>query len=245
MSLTTLKMSSDNILAALPDELLGRILFSGYLEPSWHCHIGLILVNRKFLELGRRYIPFCISRERISIHPTTHAKIQLDTLGICKFASNLVYLDLSFCDNINYSSPELGSMVQGLNGTLRALSLRGSKVPDAFLVAVVSKLTNLRFLNVSQNLRVCKELVTDEGALHLANLKSLKWLNLSSTNITDQTVVALQQNLLFLEHFEVFGCTNLTDHSLQVMSRWKLHTLDISACRLMTTSGVALLSDPR
>jgi len=245
MSVPAAKLSTDNMLVALPEVLIGRILFSGYLPTTWTYTIGLMLVCKKFEELGHTYIAIVNNRDRFVYHAKTQRKVFLSVLGIGKFALNLVYLDMSFCSNVDYSDEKVVEMFRQLKPTLRGLSLRDSRVCDSSLVAAVAELTNLRYLNISQGARADKELVTNVGGLALTELRHLKWLNMSMTLITDETIVALQKNCPQMEHLELFGCPQLTDVTLQVLMLWKLQELDISNNQNFTIQGIKSLCDAR
>lgn len=238
------KIQPKNVLSFLADDLIGRILFSGYLSKSWYSTICLVLVCKKFKDVGKTYIAYVKNKHRIEVNARTLQISELSVLGIGRIAPHLVYLDLSFSDNIAYNA-QLGSMLVSLGHSLRGLSLRCTKVDNAFLSTYVSQLSLLKFLDVSQGCTADKALVTDLGALPLANLKSLKWLNLSMCNITDATIVALSKSAPLLEHLALYGCSALTDASLKAVTSWKLHTLDVSNCALLTLEGLEYLVDPR
>lgn len=239
------RLSTDNLLVALPEVLIGRILFSGYLPTTWTSIIGLMLVCKKFEELGHTYIAVVHNTDRFVFHAKTQRPVFLSVLGIEKIARNLVYLDLSFCTNIDYSDEKVANVFHQLKSTLRGLSLRGSRVTDAFLVAAIAELTNLRYLNISQKDKADKELVTDFGGMALSKLKYLKWLNISMTLITDETIIALQGSCPQMEHLDLFGCVRLTDAALQALMLWKLRELDISNNPRFTLQGIKSLCVPR
>lgn len=238
------RLTPKNILSYLPDDLIGRILFSGYLNKLWYNTICLVLVCKKFKEVGRTYIAYIKSTHMITMDAETLKTTELEVLGIGRIAPNLVYLDLSFCKIIQFDG-DAGAMLLTLRHTLRGLSLRGTKVDDAFLGAYISQLSGLRFLDISKKKSMDKELVTDLGVLPLVYLKNLKWLNLSMCNITDMSISALCASVLHMEHIALFSCRALTDASLKVISTWKLHTLDISNCAKLTLSGLSFLINPR
>jgi len=240
----TQRASSDTLLS-LPEDLVGRILFSGYLPISWWSTVNLVLVCKKFKELGNKYIASVVNKERFVFDPFTQKPVFLGVLDIDKYAKNLVYLDLSFCADLDYTNPELVEMILGLKTTLRSLSLRGARSCNEFLVSTVPYLEHLRYLNLSQTLVVDKGLITDYGALQLAKLKNLRWLNLSMTLITDVTIVELQRNCPHIEHLDLFGCSDLTDASLLAICKWKLQVLDISACTKLTYKGFEQFCLPR
>lgn len=241
----TAKLSTDNILVALPEVLIGRILFSGYLPTTWTYTIGLMLVCKKFEEIGHTYVAFVRNGDRFVYHAKTQQKVFLSVLGIGTFARNLVYLDMSFCNTVDYGDEKLAEMFRQLKSTLRGLSLRDSRVTDAFLVAAVAELTNLRYLNVSQRDTADKVLVTDVGGLALTALTHLKWLNMSMTMITDETIIGLQKSCPHVEHLELYGCPRLTDATIQALALWKLQELDISNNQNFTIRGIKLLCNAR
>ena len=205
----------------------------------------MILVCKKFKELGSKYIASVVNKERFVFDPFTQKPVHLGVLDIDKYAKKLVYLDLSFCVDLDYTEPGLIEMVLGLRNTLRSLSLRGAKSCNEFLVSTIGQLQHLRYLNLSQTTAVDKGLITDYGALQLVNLKNIRWLNLSMTLITDETIVALQRNCPYIENLDLYGCSDLTDASLQVICKWKLQVLDISACTKLTYKGFEKFCLPR
>lgn len=210
---------------------------------SLRCNVGLALVSKKFMELANKNIAYVNNKDRF-VYDSQQQVVVLDIAGIWKVAKHLVFLDLSFTENIDYSSSEVNSMILGFKPTLRALTLRSTGVADDFLSSVLTHLTGLRYLNVSQR-TADRTLVTDIGARCLTTLRNMKWLNLSTTSIAGETLMELQQSMPQLEHLEVTGCSQLNNSSLLAVRQWKLQILDISNCPLISIDGLALLCDPR
>ena len=225
--------SSDNLLR-LTDDLLGRILFSGYLKTNWNTIVGLILVNKTFMGLGKRYIAYVDNRGRPE---------KCFFLGIGKVAPNLVSLDLG---DTNFTCTiELGALLESLRVSLRGRALKSTNVNDAFIVDHICPLSQLRFLNVSKSTTASKVDITDVGGVALGALMQLKWLNISMTNITDATVVHLQRCGVPLEYLALECCTLLTDAAALAIGRFKLHSLDITNCKLISEAGLTSLCTDR
>lgn len=164
---------------------------------------------------------------------------QLNVLGIQSVAQNVVFLDLSFTV-LSYTQ-ELGEMLMIMKCTLRGLSLRGSGSNDGFIGDFVSRLTQLKYLNVSQTKSDEKANITDDGARHLCALKQLKWLNISMTNITAASITSLQAAVPSLTHLDVYGCKLLSDEVVPALLRWKLRSVDLSNCPLLTTRAFEMI----
>jgi hypothetical protein len=236
------RVGSDH-LTKLPEAILGRILFSGYLSTKWYHTVGIILVSKKIFELGKTYIAYVDNSNRIQLDAFTQKISPLGVLGIQSVARNVVLLDLSF-STIEYS-PEVGQMLVSMRATLRGLSLRGTGVKDDFVRDYVASLTHLRYLNLAQTSASERTNITDEGATHLCALAKLKWLNISTSNITAKTLVGLQEAAPGMFHLDLFGCKLLTDEAIPVLCAWKLQTLDISNCPLLTMKAFEMLCDTR
>jgi hypothetical protein len=236
------RVGSDH-LTTLPEAILGRILFSGYLSTKWYHTVGIILVSKKIFELGKTYIAYVDNSNRIQLDAFTQKISPLGVLGIQSVARNVVLLDLSF-STIDYS-PEVGQMIVSMRGTLRGLSLRGTGVKDDFLRDYVGSLTHLRYLNLAQTSASERAYITDGGATHLCALTQLKWLNISTSSITAKTLIELQAAAPRIFHLDLFGCKLLTDEALPALCAWKLQTLDISNCPLLTMKAFEALCDTR
>jgi hypothetical protein len=230
-----------NILS-LSDDLIGNILFSGYLSKSWNTTVGLILVNKTFCNLGKRYLEYCDQKSRLGYSKISNQLTPLEPLGIGKVAQHLVYLDIGFCPGLTFS-PEFGSMLLGWKGTLRGLNVRSMGVDDAFLSTYICQLIHLRFLDVSQMSSAQRHLITDEGCAGLSGLTQLRWLNISMTDISDKTTSILSTRCPNLMHVNAHSCRSLTDASLSHLRTLKLRTLDISNCPAITGKGMQALCE--
>jgi hypothetical protein len=225
-------MSGPCYIFNLSEDLIGRILFSGYLSKSWYDAIRVGLVHTTFLALGKKHITYVDNRMRLK----RGTKIVIDVLGIGKFAPNVVYLDFGYC-NLDFNS-KFGEMLVGLKSTLRGLSFRCcTNLNDIFLTVYVSKLTNLRFLDVSQISSSGR--ITENGLSIVQKMVHLKWLDISGTNATDQTVDILQAECPNLYHLALDGCVRITDKGFRLLVNMKLSALDITNCKLI--SQVAFL----
>lgn len=231
----------DNLMS-LPEEILGRILFSGYLSTKWYNTVCLVLVNRRIRDLARTYISVVNNVNRIELDARTRKLLPLNVLNIWSVAQNVVMLDLSFSE-LTFS-PELGEMIVKMKATLRGLSLRATGVNDEFVCNYVSQLTQLKYLSISQRSDK-KQLITDVGGKALCTLTKLKWLNISMTNITSATLACLQPCIPHLQHLDMYGCVLLTDDMISALLQWRLQSLDISNCRLLTVRGFELLCEKK
>ena len=237
-----LKLDCNNLLM-LPEDILGRILFSGYLSTKWYWTVCLCIGCKKLNKLGKIYISHVDNVNRFGLDSYHQTKIELNVLKITSIAENVVYLDLGF-SKLDFTS-ELGNMIVSMKGTLRGLSLRGTGVKDEFVEQYIGKLHHLRYLNISQYRTVDKVNITDQSAETVSKLTQLKWLNISMTNITSVTIDILQQKCIYIQHIDMFGCKLLTNEIFPLLSNWKLHTLDISNCPLLTITGFEELCNNR
>jgi hypothetical protein len=238
MSSPTQAISCDHI-TKLPEDILGRILFAGYLSTTWYWTVALILVSKKFQNLGHTYIAHVCNVNRFELDPLSLRPRQLSAVCIQAVAKSVVYLDLGFAD-LQYT-PELGRMLLNMRATMRGLSLRGACVKDDFVGEYIAQLTQLKYLNISQTKGEDKGNITDTGALHLRALTRLRWLNISMTNITSTTILELQSAVSTLTHLDVYGCKLLKDDMFPALMQWRLRSLDISNCPLLSLNAIEVL----
>jgi hypothetical protein len=229
-------------LLTLSDDLVGNILFSGYLSKSWSTTVGLILVNKTFFNLAKRYLEYCDQKSRLGFSKETCKLTALDPLGIGKVAEHLVYLDIGFCPDL-VLTPEFGSMLLCWKSTLRGLNVRSMGVDDVFLGTYICQLVHLRFLDVSQMSAGQRGIITDEGCTGLSQLSQLRWLNISMTDISDKTVQLLSSSCPSLTHVNAHSCRLLTDAATVHLRGLKLRTLDISNCPSITGKGMQALCE--
>lgn len=221
----------------LSDEVLGHILFSGYLSRSWYQTVLLLLVCKRFAEVGKRHIAYVDHKCRDWHGPVNVSAIQ-NLENIHRIAGSLVYLDLSFC-NINLQSFQNINLFKQWKNSLKGLNLRGTGLCDEFLQHVgLSGFTQLKFLDVSKlNISEAPQ-ITDVGGYHIAGLTRLKWLNVSCTSITNDTVGEISSKCPMVWHLGLQCCLGFTDDGVKYLKRMgHLRILDISGCSLITVRG--------
>lgn len=219
-------------LCSLSDDILASILFSNYLSTRWHDVLSVLLVCKSFLSLGAKHIAFI---DYIS------AGISEDSSRLYAPALKLCYLDLSY--NIEFFSVEI-IMNRVKNFTsLRGLRLRGTKVNDDALLSI-NNLTTLRYLDLSKCRKSDCDLITDNGVRHLSSLCNLRWIDLSLTYITDESIQLLCVNNPYLEHLAVSCCSLITDEATKHFQSLRLKTLDVSGCDKLTITTIEALVNP-
>ncbi len=132
---------------------------------------------------------------------------------------------------------EFGQLLASLP-KLETVQFYGSDADDAFLKAV-SKSRTLKHLHVS-GANVSGGQITDEGIVHLRELRTLRSLNLNLSPVTNVSLAALAE-LSALEELIVFGtrCTNNGVESLKALK--KLRHLEIGSPYL-TDSALETIS---
>eukprot|EP00039_Didymoeca_costata_P014117 m.224292 g.224292 ORF g.224292 m.224292 type:complete len:816 (+) comp15950_c0_seq2:367-2814(+) len=102
----------------------------------------------------------------------------------------------------------------------------------------VARCSNLQDLNLSN----CRR-IRDDGVKHiLMNCKSLIFLNLAGSKITDLTLRYLAVYAVELSYLSIAGCSDVTDAGAVAMHEGtnckKLQWLDLSHCRNLSTQGL-------
>jgi len=109
------------------------------------------------------------------------------SLARCYAAVNLRELEVLEADGVMFNG-NIWYICQRLGGTLRRLSVAGSALYESNAFSIASELVNLQSLDVSR----CAAL-SDIFFILFANLrKTLRFLNVSSTNVTSDTVELLK-----------------------------------------------------
>lgn len=223
----------------LSDDILVGILFSGYLVISdWSFLVSIMLVNKSFFELAKNHIPYVVVRNIQRKTKLSSCKLMKH---IGKYTKNLVYLDLSFTD-IEFTV-DLMKCLLIWKHSLRGINFHGTNISDKGL-KMISNFKSLRFLDVSKSFSDQKLLISDVGAMEIADLPNLIWLNIAWTNITDNFVLKLCENKVPLKCLILQCCSNLTDLSVQHLSSIPFESLDISSCKLLSSKSIESISHP-
>eukprot|EP01039_Chlorochromonas_danica_P001245 gene1244-1357_t len=233
----------------LSDDLLAGILFSGYLGKSLEEHTALLCVNRHLEALGHKTIGVIIDTSipqairKVSDGSDDSGEGVED--GEYKLKEEWTHwLTAKFCKmqglvhvNLAYSSATLSPSLLGLlsrtKRSLTYLDLRGNALVGDDCLPHIAQLDQLRYLNLSKNLSLAHSTVTspitDEGAIYLASLGHLTFLDLSMTSITDATINVLCQGdcSRSLTHLVLQCCSELTNDCLAVLRMLSLEVLDL------------------
>jgi hypothetical protein len=232
-------------LMSLSDDLIGRILFSGYISICWSHNICLMLVCKGFMNLAKKYLTYVDNSGRVVLDRNTLKYINLSPVLISKYAPNVLYLNFATCqDSISIDS-EFGEMLVQLRNTLRYLSLRSLPVNDQFIISYITQLKLLQYLDLSNSKADRREMITDMGGNSLMGLIDLRWIGLCMTSISDVTIITLQKNCPNINHFHISGCHNITNYSFEYIRQWKLVSLEITNCRQLDMTALNLLFDQR
>ena len=98
----------------------------------------------------------------------------------------------------------------------------------------VSELDTLVMLNLSEN-----RSITDSGLAKLAQLKQLKYLNLSSCSITNTGLQALRE-LIHLVQLDLSYCNRITDQGMKALKNLpNLTALNLQGSTKVTMAGIA------
>lgn len=225
----------------LSDDLIGRILYSGYLPRVWNEIVPLLLINKHFMELGKRYISFIDFKSK-PWHEAHGGTYSDNVLNAYRIAHNLVHLDLSYT-NVNFQLPAIREGFMQWQHSLRGLNLRGTTVEDDFC-EIIGHFQHLVYLDVSKVTASQAEWISDEGGAHLVKLKKLRWFCAGSTSITDKTIVLLQKHCKEVNHLVIPACAGLTNEGLACLKSMPLNVLDISNCPLINAEGIKELLSP-
>ena len=82
-------------------------------------------------------------------------------------------------------------------------------------------------------LRVRKSLITDVGIDALKDYPTIKYLELSNSNITDNGIKKIVEYCPQIERLNIWGCKNVTDKSLDYLrGLWKLEKLHLHGTKV-------------
>lgn len=199
-------------LLSLPDHILCGILFSGYLTVSMTVAKVLCLCKR-IKNLYDEHMGY------LSIQ--SHGSIDDKTIRwLTKRAGSLEYLDLSFCGvsiPIYTAAPFANSLLY--------LSLRGTNIDDKSM-SNVAQLKNLQFLDIS--LYNHPERITNRSCYILFQLRQLRWLNISGTNINEDGIGVVCRSNRSLSYLSACTCRRMTGKVLEHLHSLPIVFLDIS-----------------
>lgn len=212
----------------LSEDILSGILFSGYLGHSFDQLLPVFLVCQCFKDVGYRTVGVLVARQAS----------YLTRMVSC--LTSLVFVDLQFAPI--HCTPELMECFLCRRRTLRGLNMRATDVDDSCL-PVIAQLTNLSLLVLSKAQRIPDEQnISDDGAMHLAQLVHLRWLDLSMTNITDEAVRAVcepsPQGPKALTHLLLQCCARITSRSMEYIQLMPLKLLAVSSCMHMSADAL-------
>ena len=165
--------------------------------------------------------------------------------SIAWMLQRLRYLNLRSCRQV--SDRAIGYIcgqyanVTGAQGNrdLRTLILQDCQsLSDQALKYVGEGLDRLESLNISFNVSI-----SNGGVRFVADMPSLRELNLSSTEITDAGIAYLAEGAARIESLDLSFCPFITDAALVSMSHgvYQLQTLSLLDCRAVSDEGLCKL----
>jgi Leucine-rich repeat (LRR) protein len=181
--------------------------------------VGCFLVT----EAGFKDIPLCLVELNLS------GCDRLQGLSFLTKLKSLVRLSISGCRHLpNSALQHVGEAFQ-----LQRLSLSFcTGISDDGLLFLAA-LTNLTRLEIASCFRM-----TDRGFSSLMNLTCLKYLNLSSSQITNRSMTLISKMTL-LECLKLANCRYLTDECSSTLSTLvHLSNLSIAGCSAFTDKGI-------
>lgn len=221
----------------LPEETLNEVLFSGYFRHRMEMICLMRLVCKQFRCLGFN-----------SILHWRPGHNQWD--AVIPQLPSLAGLSFEFSD-LRFSHASLESLLP-LKRKLLFLDFRGTYFHESCL-ETICQLENLTYLRLSYLYTP----ITDFGGRCIAALRKLQYLDLSGSEVTDQTIMLLcddttepdSESIISssrpLTHLVLNNCHHLTNQSIAHMTSLPLKSLSISHCRGLTTQAIAELANPR
>eukprot|EP01031_Cornospumella_fuschlensis_P027332 gene27332-33017_t len=145
-----------------------------------------------------------------------------------KKLKNLTFLNLQYLPGI--LKLNMMEVLLCRKASLKVLNLRGTLVNDECL-SVISSLHGLETLILGKSERLPDDKnITDTSAQHLAKLVNLTFLDLSMTNITDNTIMHISTHLTKLKHLRLQCCNGISNRSIEALTMLALQVLDVSSC---------------
>ncbi|QIV96660.1 leucine rich repeat (LRR) protein [Allofrancisella inopinata] len=189
----------------------------------------------KSLELSSNSITD-VGVEYITTNLSSLSSLSLSSNSITDVGVEYITTNLSSLSSLSLSSDSITDVglkyiAQNLSA-LMSLNLSGcKKITDVGVRSIatfMSRTKRLKFLELSSNN------ITDVGLKYIAqNLPSLSSLSLSSNSITDEGVRYIAQNLPALMSLNLSGCKKITDQgAIRVIRSMFLKELDLSGCNI-------------
>lgn len=180
--------------------------------------------------------------------------------SLVNFSRNLVILNLGYCGRITddalYSIGTLSSLQElNLQGCFLITDLgldflTKGNLPNTLIKLVIAQchritdngLASLMGMNylVDLDLGKCGQRITDIGGLAIANVKTLKTLNLSRLIfVSNYTMAAVAQNCKNLMSLDITGCEMVTGNGIRSLSVLELlHDLKLARIPLFTATDL-------
>lgn len=211
-----------------------------YAIPTWASKLNLAS-----LSCGELCIQTSIRPQRF--HPLGFSFL-VAFAPVCRFMTELQYVDLSFVGLSDEHLAEMGHLVglvhlaadsrlvtdegiEHLQGmvNLRSLNLYSCRITD-------SGAAKLRHLPQLRSLEICGGLLTDAGVSRLCHLTNLEYLNLQQNHVTDISIPILATSLRKLKALNLTH-TKISGSSLLELARLRdLHRLAVNGCHVSHSS---------
>jgi len=173
----------------------------------------------------------CPKLERLDLSYTNITGDALKAIG--KFSSKLEFLNTGFCKKIK------GDHLRYLCSChqLKTLNLSGwSPSPDLDAFALLEKQKYV--MPVAQQMVVVRK-----SSRRIGNFSSIKKLEIRFwTTFTDTSFSIMLRLCPNLTSLDLTGCTQLTDHSLEILASPQIHHLFLRECVKITDKGIERIS---
>jgi hypothetical protein len=203
----------------MSDDVLFGILYSGYIGFDWHTLRKVVMTCKTFYRLGCRRIAKLVLKEEENV------------IDITKQLSGLVFIDFGYNSNKDWAPHTFAALRHSFN-SLRSLILRGTLVSDRAMDCILDlqKEINLYSLDLSKSISFTRSLISDRALLAFQFCHQMRWLNLSMTNITDDSMQLISTSFPRLELLGLQCCPRITNRGIDHLNNLPLKFLDIIGC---------------
>mmetsp|Transcript_22338 Transcript_22338/g.45358 ORF Transcript_22338/g.45358 Transcript_22338/m.45358 type:complete len:419 (+) Transcript_22338:292-1548(+) len=229
--------SKPRFLIELSDDIISRILFSGFLENSPHQLLQTTSTCKRVQALANKYV--------VSLNAPRWKRYKQPTVdmitGILLRFNHLQEVDFSGC--WNFGNPHL-ELLEPMRNALRVLRLKDTQITDAGIMTFFEydKHSKLALEKKSSNRK--KVEARTELSLEYLDLSIFRARN--EDCLSDASLLSVAYACPHLKVLRLSGCKGITDEfldSIPVFLR-HLHTLDLSMCSITSRGCRALSHSP-
>lgn len=213
----------------MSDDVLFGILYSGYVGFDWHTLRNVVMTCKVFYRLGCRRVAKLVLKEDENIE------------DISKHMSGLVFVDFRYNSNKSFAQHTFAALRHSI-ASLRSLILRGTAADDSSMNCILDlrDQLNLYSLDLSKSISTTRSLITDRALIAFQSCHNMRWLNLSMTNITDESMQLISTSFVHLELLGLQCCPRITNHGIDHLRNLPLKFVDIIGCSSLTFAGHGL-----